>query len=862
MANEVDVTIRTTDKGGDNVRKLGGAFDGLVGKLLGASSALDIAGRAFDAIGTTARAAWSALEEGAALQLAQDRFDNLAASIGTTADALTGELAAATQGMLSNAQIVSSATDIISLGLGDTSEEVVRLGNLVGQLGWDMQVLTLTLANDSTMRLDSLGLSVSSVTARMEELKASGMAAGDAFDLAVIEAGEQKLELLGSAADSSAGKIQVLKAQWEDATNAFKAEFAASVVDQLEAVTGAIQDNGPAFQAGMGELGRKAGDVMGAAMNVAASVGLESLNKQIAETVGISHRELQTLYNEIADQEGMGIWLSAEEDLRLAQLVNERLVEENGLVLSLTDSYRAWADVRMEDDDIGRETVAVTDLGQAYEYLIEQYDLAGDAADKAASKAKSFQDWLKGRDREAEAVTGTGRAYEYLIGQYDAAADAAEQASEEQAAAAEDAADAAEENARRIAEAFQQAASEASGYFVDAMSGLQDWQVPDLVTPERDVSYVTSGPSQEQLNLLDEYQQRYDDAATKAYELSVGLGTVGLSQEQLNERIADANSEMAHYAALMGGMQLPATQTATAHQDLAFNMDMVQEAMYNAGVSAGWSVTQIGELGVSIGEFTPEAADAATKTALFYSALDILAQERKLGNLDTSEYTAAVEQLVSDLESNSVIELQVKMGQIENPPRESWAGLPKEERTLPIEADPTPVQTALGEALGFITGVPDADRTLPILADYEAVLTATETEIPDAISAIPAEARTIDFLSDTKAVDDDITRLDDSHIQIVVDYVLGTQPEIPGKAGGGAVDRSAPYIVGEAGPELFIPWADGRIVPNNQVNWGEGGGIEIHNYFYGPTNAADVARATDTAGRRLLERLSQMGMPT
>ena len=115
----------------------------------------------------------------------------------------------------------------------------------MGQLGWDMQVLTLTLANDSKMRLDSLGLSVSDIDARVEALTASGMALGDAFDLAVIEAGEAKLELLGSAADTSAGKIQQLGAMWADATDAFKINFAEAVVDQLDSVTDAIGQNAP-----------------------------------------------------------------------------------------------------------------------------------------------------------------------------------------------------------------------------------------------------------------------------------------------------------------------------------------------------------------------------------------------------------------------------------------------------------------------------------------------------------------------------------------------------------------------------------------------------------------------------------------
>jgi len=40
---------------------------------------------------------------------------------------------------------------------------------------------------------------------------------------------------------------------------------------------------------------------------------------------------------------------------------------------------------------------------------------------------------------------------------------------------------------------------------------------------------------------------------------------------------------------------------------------------------------------------------------------------------------------------------------------------------------------------------------------------------------------------------------------------------LPGRASGGPVSSNTPYIVGEKGPELFIPQASGTIVPNNAL---------------------------------------------
>jgi hypothetical protein len=45
------------------------------------------------------------------------------------------------------------------------------------------------------------------------------------------------------------------------------------------------------------------------------------------------------------------------------------------------------------------------------------------------------------------------------------------------------------------------------------------------------------------------------------------------------------------------------------------------------------------------------------------------------------------------------------------------------------------------------------------------------------------------------------------------------------RAMGGPVSANTPYIVGERGPELFVPGTSGGIVPNNKL--GMGGGVTV-----------------------------------
>jgi tape measure domain-containing protein len=49
-----------------------------------------------------------------------------------------------------------------------------------------------------------------------------------------------------------------------------------------------------------------------------------------------------------------------------------------------------------------------------------------------------------------------------------------------------------------------------------------------------------------------------------------------------------------------------------------------------------------------------------------------------------------------------------------------------------------------------------------------------------------------------------------------------TRDRIQGRASGGVVTRSTPYVVGEQGPEIFVPRVSGAIVANNAI--GSGGG--------------------------------------
>ena len=187
------------------------------------------------------------LGEGAALKRSAQMFDNLAASIGSTSDAMLGRLRTATSGMISDAELIAGAGEIISLKLADTEDGVVRLSTLVSKLGWDMQQVIMTFANNSVMRLDALGLSVEDVNAKMKVLEATGMSADKAFDMAVIQAGEEKLALLGDAADSTVGDMNRLETSIANVTDAAKKLIAIQWSPIVGGMSDVLTTIGPIF---------------------------------------------------------------------------------------------------------------------------------------------------------------------------------------------------------------------------------------------------------------------------------------------------------------------------------------------------------------------------------------------------------------------------------------------------------------------------------------------------------------------------------------------------------------------------------------------------------------------------------------
>lgn len=174
---------------------------------------------------------------GAQLDLMDRRFDRLSQRIYTTGDALEGKLKVATNGLVSDSKLVATATDLMSLGLAKSEDHVVRLTRVSGALNMDMNQLVLTLANQTTMRFDQLGVAVVGFEERLKKLKATGMDANEAFTEAFLQQAEEQVAKVGGMADTSAGAFARFEAATGNLGDAFKRKLTPELAKAFEAAS-------------------------------------------------------------------------------------------------------------------------------------------------------------------------------------------------------------------------------------------------------------------------------------------------------------------------------------------------------------------------------------------------------------------------------------------------------------------------------------------------------------------------------------------------------------------------------------------------------------------------------------------------
>jgi hypothetical protein len=196
---------------------LGGAVRGLAGSAgltLGAAGAMQIARMAVE---TTRLATAYDRQRLAATDLAgsQGRLTQLL----QTYDAATG-------GAIGSMASMSDVTRLLAIGFADSTEELDKfvraargISIATGQSQeYIISQLQLAIANQSTMRLDQLGLGVEEVTTRIAKLRAenSSLSKEMAYQQAILDIATEKFGALTTSTAGQATEVERLQKAWAD----------------------------------------------------------------------------------------------------------------------------------------------------------------------------------------------------------------------------------------------------------------------------------------------------------------------------------------------------------------------------------------------------------------------------------------------------------------------------------------------------------------------------------------------------------------------------------------------------------------------------------------------------------------------
>ena len=195
-----------------------------------------------------------------------------------------------------------------------------------------------------------------------------------------------------------------------------------------------------------------------------------------------------------------------------------------------------------------------------------------------------------------------------------------------------------------------------------------------------------------------------------------------------------------------------------------------------------------------------------------------IAELRKNGlNPALAKTIAGIEkegQLAKDnlqVEIDKLIEKQSKVGQLEEKEQTRLTTLEK-------------IKDGIDDQVDSLTEV--ATATDKVNNAFKNIANSIENDIKEGIKGL---------IKGTSTLADLLNKVADKFLDLAIDQAFGSVggggifgflgnilggKKAPGKANGGPVAGGNPYVVGEKGPELFVPKSSGTIVPNNPLGGG------------------------------------------
>lgn len=205
---------------------------------------------------------------------------------------------------------------------------------------------------------------------------------------------------------------------------------------------------------------------------------------------------------------------------------------------------------------------------------------------------------------------------------------------------------AAEEAAAAQAELTQKT----SAYFQEAIKsegaiGLFNESAAEMADRTIYVSNLTG----DQRDALSDLQAEYEKAQGVINDYTMGAKGVGLTTEEVNEKVLEQQERMAELEAAMAPLVSVGGEYADIQGRMTVNEGALNQAIYDSAAASGASAEQLAILGGALGLYSDEAVEAALQTALIQAKIDELTAQYVAGDISVQDMRVSLEEFIATI---------------------------------------------------------------------------------------------------------------------------------------------------------------------------------------------------------------------
>lgn len=200
------------------------------------------------------------------------------------------------------------------------------------------------------------------------------------------------------------------------------------------------------------------------------------------------------------------------------------------------------------------------------------------------------------------------------------------------------------------AQAQAELAQKTAAYFQEAIKsegaiGLFNETAAQMADRSIYVSNLTGA----QRDVLADLQSEYEKAQGVIDDYTMGVKGIGLTTEEVNEKVTEQQERMAELQAAMDPLISAGGEYANVQGTMTINEKALNQAIYDSAEAQGASAEQLAILGGALGLYSEEAVDAALKTAAIQIKIDELAQAYVNGSIGVDEMRQGIQDFIAEL---------------------------------------------------------------------------------------------------------------------------------------------------------------------------------------------------------------------